>query len=348
MKKKISKIVFILSLNLLAVFILTACSSEKKESPKSMEQIQKEEGVPVTVQPVAVRLFEKDLTFFGKFKGIKETTVGAMIGGRIQKVLVKPGQQVKKDQVIMEFPEDAPASQYKQAKAAYENSHKTYNRMKALYEKGEIAQARFDAVQTKYLVDKRNFETMKEMLKLDAPYDGTVTEIMAHEGDNVKAKVALFTVAKLNRMKIRIWISQDERSLIKKGMTALATVEEKTFSGHVSAVSLSVDPFKQAFYADLIFPNPKGDILPGTTADVKIIIYRNKEAIVLPRNLTRKEGPKYFVFIAENTKARKRYVTVKDESGLFYEVGSGLNPGELLITKGTARLNDGIKIKVVQ
>ncbi len=341
--------VLLLALTILSAFIfLTGCSDDEKSGSKSMEQIQKEEGIPVVVETVAPQRFEKFLTFFGKFRGIKETTVGAMIGGRIEKIHVRPGDYVKKNQIIIEFPEDAPASQYQQAKTAYENSKRTYERMKALYEKGEIAKAQFEGAETKYLVDKRNYETMKDMLKLDAPYDGIITEIMVHEGDNVKAKKPLFTIAQLNKMKIRIWLSEKERMQLKKGMKVFATVGGKTFSGTVADLSLSVDPMKQAFYADLLFDNSKREIMAGTTADIKIIIYENDNAIVVPRNLVKKEDSKYYVYVADGNKAKKRYVTVKNENGILYEISSGLKPGDKLIVKGTARLTDGIKIKVVK
>lgn len=332
---------------LFSTLLILSCSEEKKES-KSMEQIQKEEGIPVVVEQVQPEIFTKYLSFFGKFKGEKETTVGAMIGGRIEKINYRPGNFVPKDAVIIQFPEDSPGSQYQQAKSAYENSKKTYERMKALYEKGEVAQAQFDGVETKYIVDKRNYETMKDMLKLDAPYNGTITEIMVHEGDNVKAKSALFTIAKLNRMKIRVWLSDEERMQIKKGMQAIATVNGKSFKGKVTELSLSVNPRTQAFYADILFDNRNHEILAGTTADVKIITYENENAIVVPRNLVKIQNGNHFVYLANNDMAKKQSITISNDNGINYEIGEGLKIGDLIIIKGIAKLNDNTKIKVVK
>lgn len=342
---------FILSMT--TVFILSiigfaGCSSGEQEESKSMEQIQKEEGIPVVIENAEPQLFVKHLTLYGKFMGERETTVGAMIGGRIEKINFHPGDNVNKDDVIIQFPIDAPASQIQQAQSGYENSKKTYERMKSLYEKGEIAQAQYDGAETKYMVDKRNFETMKDMLKPDAPYDGTITEIMVHEGDNVKDKEALFTIAKLDKMKIRVWLSDTERMQIKKGMKAIASVNSKSFVGKVSELSLSVNRMKEAFYADLIFDNSKREILAGTTADVSIVTYENKNAIVVPRNLIKDEAGKKYVFVAGNGTAKKQYVVIANDNGLYYEIESGLKTNDPLITKGIARLNEGTKIKVIK
>ncbi len=343
------------SVNLIAILMIlimtyafSSCTKEENRGTKSMEQIQKEEGVPVVVKKVTPQKFTTYLTFFGKFKGNKETIVGSMIGGRIDKILARPGDFVKKDQVIIEFPEDSPASKFQQAKSAYEMSKKTYERMKVLLEKGEIAQAQFDGAETKYMVDKRNYEITKDMLKLIAPYDGRITELMVHEGDNVKQKTPLFTIAQLYKMKIRIWLSDSERMIIKKGMPAVAIVGKKEYRGTINDLSLSADPFKQAFYADLIFNNRKREILPGTIADVKIITYSNDKAITIPRNIVRKEGNEFYVFVADGNKAVKKVINIKNESGILYEVGRGLRIGDPLIVKGGARLINGTKINVVK
>ncbi len=347
MKKKSG--IFLKALTLIVFsWLIVSCSGNSQKKSVSMEEIQKKEGYPVVVKKVMTQEFTRYLSFIGKFKGIKQTIVGAMVGGRIDKIYFKPGQHVKKDDVIISFPEDEPGSKIQQAKAAYDVSRKNYKRIKALFEAGQVSQAQLDGAEAKYIVDKRNYETVKQMIHLKAPYDGTLTELMVHEGDNVKAKTALFTVAKLNKMVIRLWLTEKERAEIKKGMTAIATAGGKSFIGRVSEISMSVDPMRQAFYADVIFDNSNGQILAGLTANVKVIVYENKNAIVLPRNLIKREGSKAYVYIARDNAAVKQYITLGHSNEIYYEVSSGLTAGMPLIVKGNARISDGTKIKVVR
>ncbi len=347
MKKNIG--ILLKSLTGLALSLLIiSCSAGRKKKSVSMEDIQKKEGFPVVVEKVKTQEFTKYLSFIGKFKGIKQTIVGAMVGGRIEKIYFKPGQHVKKDQVVISFPEDEPGSKIQQAKAAYDVSRKNYKRIKALYKAGQVSRAQLDGAEAKYIVDKTNYETVRQMIHLKAPYDGVLTDLMVHEGDNVKAKTALFTIAKLNKMVIRIWLTEKERNELKKGMKAIATVGGKSFVGRVSVISMSENPMRQAFYADLIFDNSKGKILAGVTANVKVIVYENKNAIVLSRNLIKKDGAKNYVYVAEGNRAKKQYVTLGRSNGIYYEITSGLKPGMPLIVKGNARISDGTKIKAVR
>ncbi len=342
------KLFVILVLGISMQFAVTGCSEDNETKSESMEQIQKTEGVPVVINKIKKSNFEKRLKFISKFKGYRETVVGAMIGGRIDKILVKPGQHVKKDEIIIEFPTDEPGSQYVQAKAAFDNAEKTYNRMKALYEKGEIAQAQFDGVETQYIVAKQNFSIVKDMLKLNAPYDGTITNVMVHEGDNVKGKAPLFSIADLSKMRIRIWITAEEKAQMKKGMKAFASANGKTFEGRIAELSIGVDPMKSAFYADIIFDNSKGEIVPGVTANIEVVTYENDNAIVIQRNIVKSDTKGEFVFLANGDKAVKRYVEISNENGINYEVSKGLQINDPLITVGIAKLENGTKIKPVK
>lgn len=337
---------------LIPAIILTAalmgCSGDKKEEAKSMEQIQQEEGIPISIEQVTTSQFKKELSFFTKLSGVKQSTRGALIGGKIEKINAKVGDNVKKGQVIVEFPQNEPSIAFEQAKSAYEDSKKNLERLKKLLQAGETSQANYDAMETKYQVDKRNYETQKQFIFVDTQFDGVITEIMVKEGDNVKSETGLFTVAQVDLMRAKVWASTDEIGLIKKGMTASIEEKGKKYFGKVIEVSMSVDPYKQSFYAEVEFRNPSYELKSGAVTEVKIGIYENNKSVVVPRNLVKKDDKGAFVFVENNLTAQKRYLVFSNENGINYEVKSGLNTGDKLIVKGAAQLSEGSKVKLVQ
>ncbi len=347
MKIKKNKIIILFLLSAFSVLLLQSCSKEKADA-KSMEQIRDEEGVPVKIEILKYQSFEKYYSFFGKLAGIKEATKSAMVGGKIEKINAKVGEQVKKDQVIVEFAEDNPGIQFMQAKDAFDNAEKTYNRMKALLKAGETAQANYDAAETQYLVAKRNFESLKDMLFVDSPFDGILVDMKINEGDNVNKDAHLFTVSQLDKMHTKVWASETEISSIKKGMNASMEYNGKSYRGKVTEVSMAVDPYKQAFYAEVEFDNPKMELRSGVTADIKILIYENRKAIVIPRNLVMTDEKGTYVFLENNGAAEKRYVTNGNDSGLDFEIKNGLKPGDKLIVQGASLLGNGTKVKLIK
>lgn len=347
MMLKIKVIQALLIPALLIIFFFAGCGDDK-ESAKSMDQIQGEEGIPVQVETVEYKPFEKFQNFYSKLAGIKEATKGTSLGGKIEKINFRVGDYVKEDQIVVEFPQDHPGAMYEQSKTAYENSKKTYERMKALLEAGETSQANFDGVEAQYLVNKNNYEATHKLVFIEAPFDGTVVDIKVKEGDNAKKDAHLFTIAQLNKMSAKILITEKEIRQIKKGMSATMNFGGKVYRGKIVEVSMAVDPYNQAFYAEVEFDNSKNELRSGVTVEIKVLVYENTKAIIVPRNLVTNDENGQYIFVEKDGTAKKSYISNGNSSGIYYEISQGLNVGDKLITRGTAQLTDGVKVKVIQ
>jgi RND family efflux transporter MFP subunit len=338
-----SKILILGSIILTAIFF-SYCGAENKE-----EDYQGGENeVPVKIEEIKYQPFEKYLTFYSKLYGKKETTKGAMVGGKIEKINYPVGAYVKEKDVVVEFDIYNPSVQYEQAKTSYENLKKNYERMKVLLDAGETSQSNFDAVETQYLVAKRNYEAVKQLLFIEAPFDGVIVDIKVHPGDNVKSEVALFTISQINKMRSKIWVSENELNQFKKGMKVITEFNGEKFIGRVVEISMAIDPMKQAFFVEVEFNNPRGILKSGVTTEIKILVYENPQAIIIPRNLVNKDENGAFVFVVKNNQAEKKHINNIRESGLYYEVSSGLNQGDMLVVKGATQLDNGTYVKIIQ
>lgn len=305
-------------------------------------------AIPVRVEEIKYKSFEKYLTFFSKLSGIKEATKGSNIGGKIKKINFKVGDYVKERDIVVEFDTYTPAVQYEQAKTAYENLKKNYERMKKLLQAGETSQANFEAIETQYLVAKRNYEAAKQVLFIDAPFDGIIVDIKVNVGDVVDNEIPLFTVAQINKMRSKIWVSEKEVNQFKKGMKVITEYNGEKFVGKVVEISMAVDPSKQAFFVQVEFDNPHRILKSGVVVELKVLIYKNPNAVIIPRNLVNKDDKGNYVFVINNNKAEKRYITIGMETGLDYEILGGLNPGDFIVTKGFAQLDEDTFVNIIQ
>ena len=347
MTLQLKSIKLLLIPSLLFVFLFAGCGDDK-ESAKSMDQIQLEEGIPVQVEVVEYKPFEKFQNYFAKLAGIKDATKDAPIDGKIEKINFRVGDYVEENQVVVEFPYDDPGSVFEQTKATYENSKRTYERMKALLEAGETSQSNFDGVEAQYLVNKRNYEIAHKLIFIEAPFSGTLVDVKVKEGDNVKKEEPLFTVAQLHKMRAKIWITEKEIGEIKRGLSAAMEFGRKVHKGKIVEVSMAIDPYKQAFFAEVEFDNSKHELKSGVTVEIKILVYQNPQAIIIPRNLVMADENGQFVFVEKDGKAEKRYVSNGTDSGVYFEISKGLQVGDRLITRGASQLTDSVKVKVIQ
>ncbi len=346
MQLKIKNLKSFLILPLVLFATLNGCGGDE-EPAKSMAQIQEQNGIPVQVETIEFKPFEKYQNYFGKLAGIKEATKGAPFGGRIVQINYKVGDYVEANQVVVEFPVDEPGSMYETAKVTYENSKRMYERTNALLKAGETSQVNFENVESQYLVNKRNYENAKQLTFIEAPFSGTIVDIKVNVGDNVNKDAPLFTVAQLQKMRVKIWITEKEINQIKKGLTTEMVFGGKTYTGTVVEKSLALDPAKQAFYAEVEFDNSKREIKSGVTVEIKVLIYKNPKAIIIPRNIVMSDGGGQYVFVDKDGVAEKRYITNGQESGVNYEISGGLQVGDKLVVNGGSQLTDGAKIKVI-
>ncbi|MCK5740680.1 MAG: efflux RND transporter periplasmic adaptor subunit, partial [Chlorobi bacterium] len=267
--KKKSQAALLLAVALMFAISFQSCSEEEKAQAKSLEQIQKEEGVPVKTITATQSEFSKSLNFYAKLSGKVESSQTAKIGDVVQKVNAKVGDYVKKGDIIIEMPTNNPNMRYEQAKIGLATLKKTYDRMKVLLDAGEMSQQKFDEVEAQYKVNLKNLESIESLLFIEAPITGTIISMAVHEGDmislNMGQPTPIFTVAQLGILKSTVWVSESEMAYIKKGMPVWCEYAGETFKGRVTNVYPAMDIRKNAFPVELELNNPQKILKSGTT-----------------------------------------------------------------------------------
>ena len=319
-------------------------NNDQSSQKQSIESIHKSEGVPVSVQAIQPEEMKITLSYLSSLVGYKQATVTSMVADKIDKIKVKVGSRVAEDQVIVQFPLDNPSLQYEQAKLSYDNYKKTYERMKTLLQAGETSQQNFDNIETQYLVAKRNYESIQQMLFVESPISGTIVEIPYEEGEKVKSGDKLFTVAQIDRLKAVFWVADQDLEHLKNGMSVTIEKNGKVFIGKISEISLALDQTRKAFKVEAEFPNKNKELYVGMTVDVLIPYYTNPQAIVVPRSALVQQGGRYYVYIAMDNTAKMQEVKIGQSQGEKVEIFSGLKQGDKIITESINLLSDGSKI----
>lgn len=342
MVKKIT--LLIISISLLA---LVGCGKKEVVVSESIEQIQEKEGVPVKVVELTKENYSQELSFSGKIKGLKESTVTSSIAGRIETIVKDVNSRVKEDEVVINVPTDVPASQFSQAKDAYELAENTYNRMLNLFKTGAISQQDLDQVEVQYKVAKSNFESINQILNIESPINGLISIMYAQVGEIITPGQILFQVVDDSCYKTRVYVPESQIKDVKKGQKVTATWGDIVLTGKVSKVSTAIDMDTNAFIVDILYPNNKQDIKIGVTAEIKIEVY-NTKAIAVESQYVLTDGDQNYVYVQNGDKAQKRIVKIARRLNGKLEIASGLNDGDILIAQGTNYLSDNSLIKIVK
>jgi len=86
----------------------------------------------------------------------------------------------------------------------------------------------------------------------------------------------------------------------------------------------------------------------GVTAEISLEVFSKPNVIVVERHQIVSENGTKYVWLNQDGKAVKREITTGLDNTLTYEVTSGLNPGDVLITEGINMLTEGAKLRVIE
>jgi len=343
------KIVLILALT--SLFI--SCGKDKAEV-KTIDDIQKQKGVPVKVKVIKKTNLTKWEEYNGTLRGSSEVNVVPSLGDRLEKIFVKVGDYVKKDQIIAKYEKDNVQAKNNQAKIAYENSKLLFERMQKVYKSGSISKQDFDNITAKYEVDKQNYYSSNKVLNIKAPISGYITDIYIDDNRKIldPKKNAICRISNTKKMKIKVFIDEDIVKYIKKGDKVKIlwdAYKDIIFKGKITTVSLSSTEKARGFAVEIEVNNSDNKLKSGIFVNVLFktlnknnIISISKQAIRVDDNLQK------FVFVSNGKTAKKQIVKTGKDNGIDIEILSGLNVGDNLITEGIKFLKDGLKIKVIK
>ena len=333
-----------------ALMLFFGCSGGKDEEVVRIKDVQLKEGIPVEVSKISRETLVISKRYSGTLRGKEEAMVSAPIGGNIEKILVKIGQYVNKNDVIAQYREDASASQYIQAKAAFDNSIENLKRLESLFETGAISQQNLDNARTGHAVTKANYAAATKQIFVIAPISGYVGDIFLNEGDGVGPEAPILTITDLKDLTMEIDIPQSDIANISKETTVKifpTNGYEKAFEGEISRISLTASPMTRNFQVDIAIANPEKMLRSGVIAEVELNLVEKEETVYIQRENIIVQNDEEFVYVVEKGNAKLRKIKTGLQSGLVVEVLEGLNPIDVLVVSGQTLLTDGAKVKII-
>ncbi|MFR7808944.1 MAG: efflux RND transporter periplasmic adaptor subunit [Butyricimonas faecihominis] len=129
-----------LILSIIAIAILAGCSGKKDKTTDS----DVVEAIPVKVQKLEKTDIARTLDYAANLEADKQVFYAPAATGRIEKIYVEVGDQIKKGQVLVEMDK----TQLVQAEVQLKNLETEYNRAIQLNETGSISKQAYDAAVT--------------------------------------------------------------------------------------------------------------------------------------------------------------------------------------------------------
>jgi RND family efflux transporter MFP subunit len=338
--------------------MLAGCHSTESASPSSVQTMKahvvesRQQDVPVTVRAT------------GTIHARESVTISAQVMGRIHRVLVHEGDNVRAGQTLVILDDATLRSASDQAQAgvrAAENQQaaaqaeaalaaSTLARYKQLQaeksvspqemdevtRRAEAAQSRVDAVRAQTDAAKAQVSGARSMLgyaRLRAPFAGVITARMADPGTMAAPGVPLLQVESAGPLQLQAAIDESAVASIRKGMKLPVTINglaNGESAGTVTEIVPAADPSSHSFLIkiDLALSAQLHSGMYGSAE----ISTGTHQAILVPRSTVALRGSLSCVYVLDaNNIAQLRSITLGAAHGELVEVLSGLSPNEKLV-----------------
>ena len=350
------KVVVRCTVLLLIMVVLAGCGKKQPEA---------ETPIVVQAEQIQPGLQSASFTYAGDVRGRYESQFAFQAGGRISERFVNNGDMVKAGQALMRVDLADLNTQLARsqadlaaAQADFHLSELTYSRYKELFRQQVISKEQFDSYTAQYQVSTAKLRAAEAAYRqagqlygygtLVADADGLIADIKVEAGQVVSAGQSALTLVRSSEMEIQINIPEQRVDEIRKahkirvGFWAMPMLE---VDGVVREVAALADSSTRTYMVRVGIPQM--DIVRfGMSATVKIWTGNKEIHTILPVAAVYQTGNKPHVWLVENETLRLQSVELGDFMSDGVVIRSGLKPGDMVVTAGVQKLQEGKKVKI--
>ncbi len=328
---------------LAALLFLASCGGETTKNETQTEAVKK----TVKVEEVRLTPVDQLSSFAASVEANTVNNIAPAMGGRIRSIHVDVGSRVGRGQTVVTMD----AANYTQQQTQLATLKRDYERYLELYNVGGISKQQLDQLKAQLDVAQTALNNLGENTRLISPISGVVTARNYDPGD-MAAGQPILTIENINPVKVVINISESFYSQVVKGMPATVEVDAlsgETFQGKVSLIHPTLNPVSHTFPVEVEVNNADQRLRPGMFSRVTMNFGTNDRPLVADMAVLKQTGSNdRYVFVEKDGKAVYTLVQLGTRIGDKFEIVSGLNTGDRVITQGNVGLIDGTEVQVVQ
>ena len=351
------------SLPVLALLLAlpAACSSDHAED----EDTAQDAGIAVVVEAARTGSVTEKINTTGTVMAEHQALISAEVAGRVIELPVDLGSKVEKGTLLARLDPTVASAQHRQAAANLAQARAGLHLAEAHLERteslhGQSAASEQALDQARIELDSRvaGVEAAEAGLNLSqkaladcsmrAPFAGTVAQVQLELGVLVAPGTPAFQLVSVDHLFVLSAVSSSVIGDVAQNLTVrllAPSLQEESFSGHVARLGPSADVRTRTYPVKIKIDESKGLLRPGMMTRVEIVLEQRESAVLVPRTSVLGETENH-LFVVSDGLASKRAVTTGLTVGNQIEIRSGLEPGELVVSLGQQKLQDGARVRI--
>ena len=342
-------------IGILVLGFLAACSAEE---PAQTEELVK--TVNVETRVLAPKIFERYLRLVGTIESRNDVRISAEVSGRIENYLVEKGETVKQGESILKIDDNKLLREKARLEAQTEQAREQYERLQRVFEEDsvgseiEVINARSAYQQSKSALE--SIEVDLENTTVKAPFDATLEDRFLEEGEMASPGTPLVRLIGSSELKVTAGVPARYADVVNEGDQVklwFDTQESDTLTADIIYVANSIDPQNRTFKIEVVLPQNAQNYKVDMVTNLRLNTLSEENVIVVSEEFVYKKDNEFITYIkGQNDNgdiiAEKRVVKLGPSYKSDVIIRDGLQAGDELITTGSAFLNEGMRLNIIE
>lgn len=337
---------------------IDSLNSELKKVEKEISKIDTNKKLTnISVLPLKTDLFKHFVEIQGIVQADKNIEIKPELGGTVENIYVKEGQNVVAGQLLMQLDDAVINNSIDELKTQLALANTTFERQKRLWEQQIGSEMQFLQAKTQKETLENNLESLKTQsnkMKITAPFSGIVDEIFPKIGELTSPQMSVIRLINLDNVYIEADVTETYLPIIKVGTETNVYFSsiDKEVDSKIAQVGNYINPNNRSFKTRINITNTDKTIKPNLLADVKILDFQ-QNGIIIPSTLVQEDqsGNK-FVFSVKNINNEnvitKNVITIGNEYNNEVLITEGLTEKDTLVNAGARLVKEGDTVNIVE
>ena len=324
--------------------------------------LNKDRNTPlITTITTSEQKFNHFIELQGNVKTKQNVLVYPEMPGILNKVYVKEGQKVIKDEILATIDDGGLSQQLLLLKSNEQLAKTTFERQKRLWDQQIGSEIQYLQAKTSYNSQKNATRQLKKQLgkfTIRAPFSGIIDNVFKEKGTVVAPGqgAEIFRIINLSNMYIETDVPESYISSIKKNKMVEVNfpILGRSYDTSIRQVGNFINPSNRTFRIEVGIPNLDGEIKPNLTAKLRLNDYSNSNAILIPQSIISENAKgQQFIYVVKDNKeknqvyAERLVIETGKTNGDFIEVTKNLDADVEVILEGARSVNNGQVVKVI-
>ena len=307
--------------------------------------------VPVRVETLAPAKLEERLNATGRVLANERIEIVSEISGKISAIYFDEGSRVAQGALLLKIDDSELLAERQRALYRVELAERAEARQQQLLDEGVISNETYDVALGELNVLRAELQLIEAQLlktEIRAPFGGIIGLRWVSPGSYLSSQTRIASLHDLDPVKLDFAVPERYSALMRIGDEITFTVDgfERSFSGTVYAIEPSVDASTRSLRMRARCPNSDGALLPGTFANVDLVLRSVDDALTVPSIAIIPELGGKKVFIYDDGTAQPRTVETGIRTENEVQITSGLMDGDLVIISGILQLRPGLEVEI--